>query len=369
MKRREEKMGGITQVFCEICGASNPIGSEYCWCGAPLFLNRTFLVAGTPLLQNGRYIVERPIAIGEGRSSYLYAGHHTFLEHPVFILECFLLKFCTRQGTIVQPVGGYESQFEDWKSQFKQSARLLFKLSRPGIARVYDAFEENNTIYVVMEFLEGKILSHLLEERGGVMEEAEAVGYILQVAEALEVVHQAGYLYREIKPQNIFVCSDGRVMLAPLELFESARPYRYRKARCPVCGFEVMEVDMGVINVCPDCATEITQIEEIEIEIEDMEPILTPGYAPLEQYASRARFGPPLDIYALGATLYHLLTGQMPPSAPDRAQGMDLVAPHQLNPKVSRSVSEAVMKAMAIRVGERPQTVQAFIEALRGDTG
>jgi len=347
-------MGEITRKFCSICGAGNPIGSSYCCvCGSSLSGEEQYpadisLAPDTPL-QNGRYIVKRLI---RADISLLYTGRHTFLDHPVFILEYF--GHCNRQGTKVQPLEGTESLFENSKRWLAHNARLLFKLNHPGIVRVYDAFEENNTVYMVMEFLKGKPLSRLLDERG-VMEEAEAVGYIVQVAEALEVVHQAGYLHRDIKPDNIFICLDGRVVLALG--FDIARPYR--KMRCPICGSDVPMDEM----VCPVCDGEITKTEET-VETE-MEPVLTPGYAPLEQYGEKGRFGPPLDIYALGATLYHLLTGQMPPSAPDRIQGLDLIPPHQLNPKVSRKVSDAVMKAMAMRIDERPQRVWAFIEALR----
>jgi len=97
-----------------------------------------------------------------------------------------------------------------------------------------------------------------------------------------------------------------------------------------------------------------------------MTSALTEGYAPLEQYGSRARYGPYTDIYALGATLYHLLTGQVPISAPDRAQGVEMKAPHELRGDVSRVVSDAVMKAMEMDARDRPQTVDEFIALLKG---
>jgi len=334
-EQRADKEGSETEseaqgIFCRACGARNPVGSRLCQtCGSSLLLEeRQYTLPVRTKLKGGAYTVGK--VLEQGGFVITYKGSDTRLHRVVAIKE-FFPEGCIRQGTFVSiaTLSITPAEFEAMKQRFLQGAEILRLLNHPGIQRVYDAFEENNTAYIVMEFLEGKPLSRLLEERGGVMEEAEAVGYILQAAEALEAVHQAGYLHRDINPDNIFVCKDGRIVL----------------------------VSFGI-------AEKYVAGEEME-----RRPILTPGYAPLEQYARRARFGPPLDIYALGATLYHLLTGQVPPHAPERAHGIDLLPPHQLNPKVSRSVSEAVMQAMAIVVYERPQTVRAFIEILRGETG
>jgi uncharacterized protein with WD repeat len=210
------------------------------------------------------------------------------------------------------------------KQKFLDEARLLASLNHPGIVKVYDFFEENNTAYMVMEYLRGKSLAKLVEERGGALGEQEAVGYILKVCEALDVVHKAGYLHRDIKPENIIVCEDGRVVLID---FGAARAY--------------MAGRTGRMTV-----------------------ILTPGYAPLEQYAEQARRGAYTDIYALGATLYYLLTGQVPVSAADRMSGVELKGVREINGRVSRQVEEAVMKAMAMRVEERPQSVEEFVRLL-----
>jgi parallel beta-helix repeat protein len=206
---------------------------------------------------------------------------------------------------------------------------LLASLNHPGIVKVYDFFEENNTAYMVMEYLRGKSLAKLVEERGGALNEQEAVGYILKVCEALDVVHKAGYLHRDIKPENIIVCGDGRVVLVD---FGAARSF--------------MAGRTGRMTV-----------------------ILTPGFAPYEQYATKARFGPTLDIYALGATLYYLLTGEVPISAPDRAIGVELRGVREINGRVSRQVEEAVMKAMAMKVEERPQSVGEFVRLLTAPSG
>jgi len=320
---------------CPICQHSNPAGAKVCQsCGSPLgasasMTSSSFALPSGTTLSNGRYLIER--VLGSGGFGITYKATDTSLSRPVAIKEFFLSEGCIRQGKAVVPANpqDYQAFLQKFLNEARILARVLAQIKHPNIMEVYDVFEENNTAYMVMEFIDGKNLLDLLAERGGVMEESEAIGYIEQVAGALEAMHQAGYLHRDIKPESIMVTRDGRAVLVN---FDAARQF-------------------------------------IPQETKSMDIILTPGYAPLEQYAPRARFGPPLDIYALGATLYHLLTGQVPVDAVARVTGVDLVPPHQLNPKVSRHVSEAVMKAMAIRVDERPQTVRAFIEILRGDVG
>ncbi|HTE21391.1 MAG TPA: serine/threonine-protein kinase, partial [Armatimonadota bacterium] len=154
--------------------------------------------------------------------------------------------------------------------------------------------------------------------------EAEAVALIRKAAEALAAVHELGLLHRDIKPDNLILNDDGRVVL----------------------------IDFGTAR---EFAAERTH---------RMTAMLTPGYAPLEQYSQQGRFGPYTDIYALGATFYHLLTGQMPASALDRIQGVELLPPHRLNPAVSATVSAAVMWALEIPVKSRPPSVGAFLAAL-----
>jgi serine/threonine protein kinase len=177
---------------------------------------------------------------------------------------------------------------------------------------------------MVMDYLKGKTLSKILEERGTIPER-EATAYIRQVGQALSIVHRAGLLHRDIKPDNIVITDDGRVVLID---FGSARGFAAGKTR-------------------------------------RMTALLTPGYAPLEQYAEMAQRGPYTDVYALAATLYHLVTGQMPVQATDRAAGVELRPPRELNPHISRSLNDAIMWAMGMKVDERPQSVSEFLRALR----
>jgi serine/threonine protein kinase len=144
-----------------------------------------------------------------------------------------------------------------------------------------------------------------------------------QLLDAVETVHNANMLHRDIKPENVLIANDNKVVLID---FGSARDYEEAKT-----------------------LTHST--------------ILTPGYAPIEQYSNRAKRGAFTDIYALGATLYFLLTGQKPLPATDRYQEQ-LPSPQQLNPAISTQLSSAVMMAMAMKPEDRFQTVADLRAAL-----
>jgi serine/threonine protein kinase len=311
-------------MTCPFCGAEVGNATICPQCGVTVATPSISVSLSLPLgtkLFGGKYSVGK--VLGQGGFGITYMGADTILSRPVAIKELFP-EGCQRNGTTVQPTRITPSDFASMKQKFLDEARLLASLNHPGIVKVYDFFEENNTAYMVMEYLRGKSLAKLVEERGGALSEQEAVGYILKVCEALDVVHKAGYLHRDIKPENIIVCGDGRVVLID---FGAARAFMAGKT--------------GRMTV-----------------------ILTPGFAPLEQYAEQAKRGAYTDIYALGATLYYLLTGQVPVSAADRMSGVELRSVREINGRVSRQVEEAVMKAMAMRVEERPQSVEEFVRLL-----
>lgn len=312
-------------LVCPTCGMTNPEGASQCKrCGMPFtFMSvSVYLPVGTKL-KGGTYTVGK--VLGQGGFGITYMGSDTRFRRLVAIKE-FFLQGCIRRGTFVtlSTPSISPDDFESMKQRFLQEGRALARFSHPGIVHVYDVFEENGTAYIVMEFLRGKSLRKILEERGGRMEEEEAVSYIVKVCEALEEVHQRGMIHRDIKPDNIMVCDDGRVVL----------------------------IDFGAAR---EFAARTTQSHTV---------ILTPGYAPLEQYSVRAERGPFTDIYAVAATLYHLLTGEVPPSAPDRKVGVELTEVRQLNPKASPHVARAIMQGLEMEPRQRPQNVRAFLNLL-----
>ena len=309
-------------VQCPTCGAQNSQGVSQCWrCGT--FLLSLYLPVGTKL-RGGAYTIGK--VLGQGGFGITYKGSDTRLHRVVAIKE-FFLQGCIRQGTAVSIATPSitPADFEAMKQRFLQEARTLARFNHHGIVRVYDVFEENRTAYIVMEFLQGKPLSRILEERGGRMEEQEALRYIAQVCEALELIHSSGILHRDIKPDNIMVCDDGRVVL----------------------------IDFGAAR---EFAARATQRHTI---------ILTPGYAPLEQYSERGQRGPFTDIYALSATLYHLLTGEVPVPAPERRVGIPLPDVRQLNPRISPHVAQAIMQGLEMDSDKRPQTARDFLNMLQ----
>ncbi|MFM2312687.1 MAG: hypothetical protein RLZZ04_1963, partial [Cyanobacteriota bacterium] len=231
-------------------------------------------------LANGEYRIEQPL--GQGGFGITYQGIDTRLNRAVAVKE-FFPEGCWREGSTVVSAGRWNSDtYSSAKQKFLLEGQTLGQFNHPGIVQVFYYFEENNTAYMVMEYLKGQTLAELLKKKQGKLSEAKALEHITKVGEALEFLHQAQFLHRDIKPDNIMLLDDGRVVL----------------------------IDFGAAR---DFNTTSTARHTT---------MLTPGYAPLEQYGRALKYGAFTDIYALASTLYHLLTGQAPVSAIERAAGV-----------------------------------------------
>ncbi len=272
-------------------------------------------------LNNSSFSIGR--VLGQGGFGITYKGNDINLARLVAIKELFP-DGSRRQGkAVVPPHNVSPGEWDITRREFIEEARTVARFSHPGIVNVYFVWEENSTAYQAMEFLDGESAGALVEK--GKLGESEAVSIIEKVADALATLHASGFIHRDLKPDNIVQTKDGRTVL----------------------------IDFG------------TAKQFVREKTQKLNPVLTPGYAPLEQYSSQARFDHRLDIYALGATLYHLLTGEIPVSAVERAAGVDLPSVRDKNPLVSVSVSDAVERAMAVKVGDRFDEVRDFARALR----
>jgi serine/threonine protein kinase len=260
------------------------------------------------------YRLER--VLGQGGFGITYLATDLKLGRSVAVKE-FFPSGATRQGTHVKPPATMNTaEFSAWLERFLEEARVLARFNHPGIVRVLEIFEGNGTAYLVMEALEGETLGSRLT-RLGKLPEAEVTEIVLRLCDALEIVHKAGLLHRDIKPDNIFLTSDGRVVLID---FGSARMF--------VSSQRVRHTQ-----------------------------IVTPEYAAPEQYASEAKFGAYTDIYGLSAVAYHALTGTLPPSAADQFAGV--AKPLNLN-AFENGLSEAVHKGLEAQVTLRPQSISHF---------
>ena len=276
------------------------------------------------LLQGGRYRIEK--VLGQGGFGITYLAEQTSLNDKVAIKEFFMKELCDRDSeTMGVSVGssGSRELVERFREKFVKEARNIRKLKHRNIVSIIDVFEENGTAYYVMEYLDGGNLKSLVDNRGP-LAEATAVSYIRQVTDALDEVHANGMLHLDVKPANIMLDRRGNAVL----------------------------IDFGISKHYDEGGSQTSSGLTGTSE----------GYAPLEQYeaASLKTFTPATDMYALGATLFFLLTGQRPPKASDV---MNLGLP-ALPSKVSSCVRKAVEDAMNPVVRMRPQSVDAFLALL-----
>ena len=282
--------------------------------------NQNMLQVGTIL--HGTYKIESYLASGGFGNTYL--AKNIEFDETYAIKEFFVKGVCQRDGnstTISVSNAENTNSFEQQREKFKKEARRLRSLSNPHIVKVYDLFEENGTAYYVMDYVDGENLSSRLKRTNAPLAESDVRNYLNQILDGLEAIHNEGMFHLDIKPANIMVDSHDVVKLID---------FGASKQQSTVGG-----------------ATMSTGIS------------YTKGYAPSEQMAqSYDKFGPWTDFYALGATVYKLLTNQDPPSvsdlSEDETEDKHLALPM---PKVSGEMKKLVAWMMQVNRLKRPKNV------------
>ncbi len=267
--------------------------------------------------------------LGFGGFGMTYLGFDHNLDKPVAIKEYLPSDIATRTAarSVSPQASEFRGDFQWGLERFVDEARTLARFDHRHIIKVHRFFEAHGTAYIVMEYAEGETLSAHLERKGP-LQEAELKAILYPLLDGLEVVHGADFLHRDIKPGNIVLRdSDGSPVLLD---FGAARQAVGAKSR-------------------------------------SVTSIVTPGYAPIEQYSSRGHQGAWTDIYALGGVCYRALTGQVPEDATDRVRHDPLVPVAQrCAGRASASFLSAVDWALSVDEGDRPQRVGAWREAMEG---
>ena len=283
-------------------------------------------------LQGGRYRIVR--MLGSGGFGITYLGTQTGLERNIVIKEFFMTDYCLRDeysNLITVPTVSNVEFVERFKDKFLKEARHIAQLKHPNIVNIIDVFEENGTAYYVMDFIEGGSLVEKVQREGSLPENV-AKRYILQIADALNYIHQRFMSPLDVKPGNIMLSRNDNAILIDFGL---SKQYDSQT------GHQTSTTPVGISH----------------------------GYAPMEQYKEGgvSEFSPETDIYSLGATLYYLLTGARPPVSQEiNEDGLPL---DQLKAKnISWPTISAIINAMKPRRKERTHDINTFIAELNAGT-
>lgn len=275
---------------------------------------------------NNRYIVGQ--VLGAGGFGITYKVWDTRLETVLAIKEYYpsgLVNRAPGSKEVLLFTRNRKEEYDHWLTRFLDEAKSMAKFStHRNIINVFEYFEENATAYIVMEYLDGITLSAFLKT--SVLDLRTSLDIIGHVCSALQDIHASGIVHRDISPDNIFICSNNVIKL----------------------------IDFGAARFYPN-------------EDRQMTIILKPGFAPPEQYESVNLQGPWTDIYALGSTLYLMVTGDKPEESTNRRIEDTLPPPAEINPGVPEQISNTIMKAMAIDRHMRFLSVADFRKALNNE--
>ncbi len=217
-----------------------------------------------------------------------------------------------------------DPDFERLQQGFLNEALRLAMCNHTYIVKVYEIILEAGLVCIVMEYIHGTTLERRIRNEGALLE-STALHYTRQVGAALKVLHGQDFLHRDIKPANILL--------------------RHQQSEAVLIDFGLArDFSQGLIQRHTSWGTD--------------------GYAPIEQYDSLRRRGAWIDVYALAATLYTMVTGQIPLCSPARAAGGSLIPPKHINVNISHTINEAIIQGMALQAVERTQTIEAWLELL-----
>lgn len=277
-------------------------------------------------LLKGKYLTGK--VIGAGGFGITYIGWDMAVEGVVAIKEYLPGDLATRvsgeRGVTVY-TGDETRQYEKGRESFIKEAEKLASLqNEKEICQVLDYFEENNTAYIVMEYLKGETLKSRLKKGDKKLPVDEALKIIREVLKGLSKVHAAGMLHRDIAPDNIYLIEDGSVKLFD---FGSARTVMTSRTR------------------------------SLTVEIK-------PGYSPVEQYKRHGNQGPWTDVYAAAATFYRMLTGHVPQGSMERKERDRLLPPSKMKIRIPKNVENALMNALCVEPEDRIQSAEELLRQL-----
>lgn len=285
-----------------------------------------------PLVLPHRTVLRNQYLIGRvlgkpGGFGITYLAFDTGLETRVAIKEYLPRDLAGRESGELSISAHSDEDGELFRfglEQFLREACTLAKFDHAHLVGVHSVFEENGTAYLVMDYYEGMTLAEYLDRQGGKVSEKTAIDIMMPIMDGLREVHEKGFIHRDIKPQNIYLTTQGRAIL----------------------------LDFG--------AARLAMAERSK----SLSVVLTPGYAPFEQYRRRGEQGPWTDVYACAAVLYRMVTGKTPPEATDRMDMDSLAAPKSFYPALSSRANQAILRGLVMDFRQRPQTIASFQDSL-----
>ena len=308
------------ETFCSECG--RPYGS--------VETEPFALKPGTIL--DGKYLVGE--MLGQGGFGITYIGFDLLLEQKVAIKEYYPMStgMVSRENSTtvvwssaVMQKSGMEKGFDS----FLKEARKMAKLGGiPGVVGVKSVFIQNETAYIVMDFIEGETLLKKLQ-REGPMDYGTCISLMTPIMQALAEVHKHGIIHRDISPDNIMVQSDGKLIL----------------------------LDLG--------AAKDLDIQGKDGNVQSSQMVAKHGFSPVEQYGQAGKIGPWTDVYAMAATIYYCCTGVLPPSATDRMIEDTLTC----RPRLTKEQFDVLAFCMSVLPQNRPQNMDALLQIVTHPAG
>lgn len=274
---------------------------------------------------SGRYVLGK--ALGHGGFGITYLAFDFASGRKRAVKEYMPRDFATRGSQQKQVTIYSADDFRHGLNKFLEEANVLVRFAEhPGIVSVLDFFAENDTAYLVMDYLEGLTFKQFLDRQGGILPAETALAIMMPVMDALEEVHSTGMLHRDISPDNIYI----------------------------TYGKQVKVLDFGAAR------------HAMREHSKSLSVILKPGYAPEEQYRTRGKQGPWTDVYAVAATLYRAIVGHVPTEALERLEADSLAPPSAFGIAIRPEMEAALMKALHVRSGDRYPTMRQFQRAIAG---